>query len=85
MRQLWYHRTAVNSQTKVLLMYKLATGVVLSLLLLLTAGCVSMPLDYPKEPSVAISDTSDTREAMEVRKWLGDRDDVNGCCKCNCC
>jgi putative cardiolipin synthase len=59
-------------------MYKLTTYIILSLFLLLTAGCVSMPLDYPKEPSVALSDTSDTREAMEVKKWLGGRDDVNG-------
>ena len=59
-------------------MNKLANGIVLSSLLLLIGGCVSMPLDYPKEPTVALSDTSDTREAVEVKKWLEDRDDVNG-------
>lgn len=59
-------------------MYKLTTYIILSIFLLLTAGCVSMPLDYPKEPSVALSDTADTREAIEVRKWVGGRDDVDG-------
>lgn len=59
-------------------MYKPTTLFILSSFLLLISGCVSMPLDYPKEPSVALSDTSDTREAIEVRKWVGGRDDVNG-------
>jgi len=42
------------------------------------AGCVSAPLDYPKEPSYAIEETSSTLEAFEVDEWLGGRTDANG-------
>ena len=42
------------------------------------AGCASAPLDYPEEQSVAIADTSDTREAQEVSRWLDGRTNVNG-------
>ena len=49
-----------------------------SLLLTLLAGCASAPLDYPKEESFALADTSHTHDAAEVKKWLGGRDDVNG-------
>jgi putative cardiolipin synthase len=44
---------------------------------LLTA-CVSAPLDYPRQESRAIADTTSTRQAIDVRKWVGGRDDVNG-------
>lgn len=44
---------------------------------LLTA-CVSAPLDYPKQGSVAIKDTSRTQQAIDVLEWVGGRDDVNG-------
>lgn len=44
----------------------------------LLAGCASAPLDYPRQASVAIEETSQTSEAAEVRKWMGGRTDVNG-------
>lgn len=47
-------------------------------MLVFIAGCVSVPLDYPKEASVAIADTSSTREASEVAEWLENRTDANG-------
>ena len=45
---------------------------------LLLAGCASAPLDYPKEPSVALVDTDDGREAQKISEWLDGRKDVNG-------
>lgn len=51
---------------------------IISFALLLISGCASVPLDYPKQASYAIEDTSQTREALEVRTWVGDRDDANG-------
>ena len=50
------------------------------LLMALVAGCASAPLDYPKQTSAAISigDTSHTREAAEVNKWMEGRTDING-------
>ncbi len=45
---------------------------------LLLVGCASVPLDVPKESSVAMEDTSGGREAQEVAEWLGGRTDVNG-------
>ena len=55
----------------------LTSGAILAVLLFVS-GCVSVPLDIPKEPSVAIADTSNTREARNVADWLGGRTDVNG-------
>lgn len=49
-----------------------------AMLLALIAGCASVPLDFPKEESVAIADTSNTRQAKEVAEWLDNRPDVNG-------
>ena len=46
--------------------------------LVFIAGCVSVPLDSPKEASVAAQDTAHTREAILVAQWLGGRPDVNG-------
>ena len=51
--------------------------VIVSLLAIL-AGCASAPLDYPKHESYAIDDTSQTREAIKVKEWVGGKDDVNG-------
>ena len=42
------------------------------------AGCVSAPLDYPKESSVAIADTSTGSESFKVSEWLGGATDTNG-------
>jgi putative cardiolipin synthase len=44
----------------------------------IVAGCASAPLDYPKQASVAIGDTSNTREAAEVNKWMEGKTDING-------
>lgn len=41
-------------------------------------GCASAPLDYPKEPSTALVDTVDGREASRVSTWLDGADSVNG-------
>ena len=46
--------------------------------LLLLAGCASAPLDYPKEVTHAIEDTSGTRHAGSVAEWLDGNTDVNG-------
>ncbi len=48
------------------------------MLLALTAGCASVPLDFAKEESIAIADTSDTRQAKEVAEWLDNKPDVSG-------
>ena len=55
--------------------YRLA-GTLLALLVV--SGCASVPLDTPREESVAIADTSQSRQAQNVKEWLGGRDDVNG-------
>ena len=59
-------------------MNKLCQFYVVPLLLTLLAGCASAPLDYPKEESFALADTSHTSEAVEVKKWLDGRENVNG-------
>ncbi|MFW2440642.1 MAG: phospholipase D family protein [Arenicellales bacterium] len=59
-------------------MNKFISICVVSSLILLMTGCVSAPIDYPKQASVAMTDVSGTREALKVRKWLGGKDDVNG-------
>jgi len=51
---------------------------VIFIAVLLLAGCASAPLDYPKEPSVALVDTDDGREAQKISEWLDGRKDVNG-------
>jgi putative cardiolipin synthase len=50
---------------------------VFAMLLALIAGCASVPLDFPKEESMAIADTSNTRQAKEVAVWLDNRPDAN--------
>ena len=50
--------------------------VVLALLVL--AGCASAPLDYPKETTTAVRDTSGTQQAKNAARWLGNDPDVNG-------
>jgi putative cardiolipin synthase len=50
----------------------------ISIALFVMAGCVSAPLDYPKETSFAVESTSHTREAKDVSKWLNGRTDVSG-------
>ena len=53
--------------------------VVAILLVLLTmAGCVSMPLDYPKAPTVALTDTGDTYLAKESAEWRDGQLQGNG-------
>jgi putative cardiolipin synthase len=42
------------------------------------AGCVSAPLDYPKETSAAIADTSETRHAQTAQQWVNTQGDDNG-------
>jgi putative cardiolipin synthase len=51
---------------------------VFAMLLALIAGCASVPLNFPKEESMAIADTSNTRQAKEVAEWLNNRPDVSG-------
>jgi len=47
-------------------------------LIAIVAGCASAPLDYPKQTSVAIGETSHTSEAAQVNKWMAGRTDING-------
>ncbi len=49
-----------------------------SLLVLLTVGCASVPLDTPKVATFAIEDASQTLAARRVNEWLGGRFGVNG-------
>lgn len=46
------------------------------LLMAIVAGCASAPLDYPKQASVAIGETSHAREAAEVNKWMEGKTDL---------
>ena len=46
--------------------------------LLLLAGCASAPLDYPKQATTALEDTSGTRQARQVATWLDGNTEVNG-------
>ena len=50
----------------------------LSVLCAVLAACASVPFDYPKESSVAISDVSDTLLAREVGEWTSAHDDLAG-------
>lgn len=58
-------------------MYKQIANVVTWLAIMMLAGCATAPFDYPKEQSYAIEDTSSTREAREISRWVGE-DNVNG-------
>jgi putative cardiolipin synthase len=51
---------------------------VVAVVALVAAGCASVPLDTPKESSVAVTNTENGRQAQQVKKWLDGRDDVNG-------
>ena len=55
----------------------LTFGLILAISILV-GGCASAPLDYPKEASYMLEDTSSAREAFKVQEWLGGRTDVNG-------
>ena len=59
-------------------MDKLFQSFVLTAFLSFLAGCASAPLDYPKRESHAIADTSQTREAIRAKEWVGGKDNVNG-------
>jgi putative cardiolipin synthase len=64
-----------------MLMYKtnrLVSLITILFLQLAIAGCVSMPLDYPKEPSRALTDTADTYLARESAKWRDGQLQGNG-------
>jgi putative cardiolipin synthase len=64
-----------------MLMYKtnrLVSLITILFLQLAIAGCVSMPLDYPKEPSRALTDTADTYLAGESAKWRDGQLQGNG-------
>jgi putative cardiolipin synthase len=57
---------------------KLLNLCLIAVLSIFLAACVSAPIDYPKQESVAIADTSTTQQAIDVLEWVGGRDDVNG-------
>jgi len=62
-------------------MYKtnrLVSLITILLLQLAIAGCASMPLDYPKEPSRALTDTGDTFLARESATWRDGQIQGNG-------
>ena len=63
------------------LMYKtnrLLSLITILLLHLVIAGCASMPLDYPKEPTRALTDTADTYLAKESATWRDGQLQGNG-------
>jgi putative cardiolipin synthase len=49
-----------------------------ALVLLLLAGCASVPLDYPKNESTAIADTDDTYLAKQSLEWRSEAPDRDG-------
>jgi len=59
-------------------MYKTRRLIVLLILQLAIAGCVSMPLDHPKVPSTALTDTADTYLANESATWRDGQLQGNG-------
>ncbi|MBE9547862.1 MAG: phospholipase D family protein [Proteobacteria bacterium] len=46
--------------------------------LLLLAGCATAPLDYPREHSVAFTDTTDTYLGREVAEWTAEHPGKSG-------
>jgi putative cardiolipin synthase len=59
-------------------MYKTRSLFVLLLLLMGLGGCASMPLDHPKTPSAALTDTADTYLARESSIWRDGQLQGNG-------
>jgi putative cardiolipin synthase len=59
-------------------MYKTRSLIILLILQLTIAGCVSMPLDHPKVPSTALTDTADTYMARESATWRDGQLQGNG-------
>ena len=57
---------------------RLVSLITILLLNLLIAGCVSMPLDYPKESTAALTDTADTHLARESATWRDGQLQENG-------
>ena len=42
------------------------------------AACASVPLDYPREPSYALTDTADTSVGTSVARWTSSNDGLSG-------
>ncbi|MFW2437986.1 MAG: phospholipase D family protein [Arenicellales bacterium] len=59
-------------------MYQTRNLIVVLLLLLTVSGCVSMPLDHPKTPTTALTDTADTYLARESATWRDGQLQGNG-------
>ena len=59
-------------------MYKTRSLIAVLLLQLALGGCVSMPLDHPKVPSTALTDTADTYLASESATWRDGQLQGNG-------
>jgi len=64
--------------TKTLLRYNIASRSVLLFILLMMAGCASVPLDSPKTPTFVLTDTEDTYLAKESARWRDGRIQANG-------
>ena len=50
----------------------------LSILTALLSACATVPFDYPKEHSAAITDTGETAIARDVRQWTDTHDGLSG-------
>ena len=59
-------------------MYKTRSLIAVLFLHLALGGCVSMPLDYPKVPTTALTDTADTSLASESAVWRDGQLQGNG-------
>ena len=57
---------------------RLLSLITIMFLNLVIAGCVSMPLDYPKEPTTALAETADTYLAKESALWRDGQIQGNG-------
>jgi len=51
---------------------------VLAIVSVLLPACVSAPLNYPKQESLALTDVSTTQQAINALEWVGGKEDVNG-------
>ena len=47
-------------------------------MLLLVSGCATIPDDYPKTESFAITDTANTQLGLDVAAWNAENEGVSG-------
>jgi len=63
---------------KTMLRYDIGRLSAILLIILMMAGCASVPLDYPRVPTAALTETADTYLAKESAEWRDDQIQANG-------